>query len=242
MLGSEGPPERVGFAATLRGMATGQVGIGMKRHFLLMVAALALMGMSAMVVGPAGAVTRSQLQAKVLSLSNLPSGWRAENPSGGTDTYTGCLRTLHTSPKGVGSANAFYVHGNSAPAVGEVLANGDEALRRYQLLNKVLSTCKKLGGTEDGVQIKGTVSAISFPDVGTRSRAYAVSLSVGGLSISADVITFEVGEYAGELLFEDIGQPAIAQVVSFADEAVAKVEGKPVTPFKNTQNPSGHLN
>ena len=240
MLGSKGPPNWIGLAATLRQQV--RWGFNMKRLFPVMVTALVLMGMPAIVVARAGAVTRSQLQAKVLSLSNLPSGWRAENPSGGTDTYTGYLRTLHTSPKSVGSANAFYVHGNSAPAVGEVLGNGSEALRRYQLLNKVLSTCRKLGGTDDGVQIKGTVSAISFPDVGTRSRAYAISLSVGGIAISADVITFEVGEYAGELLFEDIGQPTIAQVVSFADEAVAKVEGKPVTPFKNTRNPSGTLN
>ena len=83
---------------------------------------------------------------------------------------------------------------------------------------------------------------MSFPDVGTRSRAYAVSISIGGIAIGADVITFEVGQYAGELLFEDIGQPKIAQVESFVDEAIAKIEGKPVTPFQNTPRPAGTLN
>jgi hypothetical protein len=69
-----------------------------------------------------------------------------------------------------------------------------------------------------------------------------VSISIGGIAIRADVITFEVGEYAGELLFEDIGQPKIAQVESFVDEAIAKIEGKPITPFQNTPSPRGNLN
>jgi hypothetical protein len=214
----------------------------MRRLLPVIVIALVLMGIPAVVAAPAGALTRSQLKAKVLSLSNMPAGWRAENTSGGSDTYTGCLRALHTSPNSSGSVGAFYVNDDSVPAVGEVLANGSEALRRYQLLNKVLSSCKKLGGTDAGVHITGTVSAISFPDVGTRSRAYAISLRVRGIAIGADVITFEVGQYAGELLYEDIGQPSITQVEGFVDEAVAKIEGKPITPPQNTENPAGALN
>jgi hypothetical protein len=213
-----------------------------RRLFALLATALILMGLPAVVAAPAGALTRSQLKAKVLSLSNLPAGWKAENPSGGGGTYTGCLRNLHASPNSSDPADAFFIDGDSAPAVGEVLASGSEATRRYQVLNKVLSACKKLGGTEGGAQIKGTVGAMSFPDVGTRSRAYAVSISIGGIAIHADVIAFEVGEYAGELLFEDIGQPKIAQVESFVDEAIGKIEGKPIRPFQNTPRPTGNLN
>ena len=214
----------------------------MRRLYSVIVTALVLMGITAAVATPAGAVTRSQIQAKVLSLANMPAGWRAENPSGGSDTYTGCLRTIHPSANSSAAAHAFYVNHDSVPTVGEVLANGSKALRGYRVWNKVLSTCKKLGGTASGVHITGTVSAISFPAVGTRSRAYAISLSAGGIAIDVDVITFEVGKYAGELLYEDIGQPNIAQVKGFVDESIAKIEGKPTTPPQNVDTPAGNLN
>ena len=117
-------------------------GSTMRRLFPVMVTALVLLGMPAVVATPAGAVTRSQLKVKLLSLSNLPAGWRAENPSGGSDTYTGCLRNLHSSPRSSVIADAFYVDGDSAPAVGEALADGSEAMRRYHVLNKVLSAVR----------------------------------------------------------------------------------------------------
>ena len=70
---------------------------------------------------------------------------------------------------------------------------------------------------------------MSFPTVGNRSSAYALSLQIQGITVGADVVVFQTGMVIGEVVHEDFGTPDAGPVQAFVTEAVNKVEGKPTT-------------
>jgi hypothetical protein len=186
-------------------------------------------GIVATTTVPSAAVTKSQVKAKTLSLSDMPTGWSVDNSSSGGVTTSGCLHALKTSAKSVVRVSAAYDDG-STPAVQEVLEVGRGASARYREFNKELSGCKSISFTSNGQTISGTVGAMSFPEVGSRSTAFSITLTVQGINIGVDYVIFEVGQYAGAVGYEDIGQPDVTQVHEFVTEAINKIEGKPTTP------------
>jgi hypothetical protein len=70
---------------------------------------------------------------------------------------------------------------------------------------------------------------MSFPTVGDRSSAYAISLQIQGITAGVDVVVFQTGKIIGEVVYEDFGTPDPAQLQAFVTEAVNKVEGKPIS-------------
>lgn len=216
----------------------------MKRSLVTVVATFVIIGSIVTGATQASAVTSAQLKAKVLSLSNMPAGWIVDNAGGGNVTYTGCMKVLHAPQKGVegvATAEALYADG-SARAFGEFLVGGRGASARFQEVNRVFGHCKEIDGTVGGVRVTGSVDAMSFPAVGSASSAYSASVTVEGFSIEADVVVFEVGRYAGEIVYEDVGQPDIVQVEGFVNEAVAKIEGKPTITPNNVASAGGTFN
>ncbi|MGO8863277.1 MAG: hypothetical protein ACLQRH_21310 [Acidimicrobiales bacterium] len=159
----------------------------MNRSLATVAAILVIAGSIVTGAAQAGAMTNAQAQAKVLSLSNMPAGWIVDNASGGNDTYTGCMKILHTQPQGVAMAGALYVDG-SVPALGEILAGGKGASARFNEVNRVFGHCKTLGATVGGQSVTGTVQSMSFPEVGNASGAYSASLTIKGFTLEADVV------------------------------------------------------
>jgi hypothetical protein len=70
---------------------------------------------------------------------------------------------------------------------------------------------------------------MSFPTIGSQSAAYSVSISVQGVTAGLDIVAFKVGQYIGDVLYEDLGTPDLNQFKAFVTEAVNKIEGKPTT-------------
>jgi hypothetical protein len=70
---------------------------------------------------------------------------------------------------------------------------------------------------------------MSFPTVGNRSSAYAITLQIQGITVGADVVVFQTGKVIGEVVYEDVGTPDSGRLQAFVAEAVNKVEGKPTT-------------
>jgi hypothetical protein len=179
---------------------------------------------------PAGATTKAQLQSKLLSLSNLPSGWVADNSPSAAGTTSGCLAGVKKAPKSETRATVSFVNGQM-PELAEVLVTGHDNLAAYNRLNGDLAKCKQFTVTSNGQSITFTVGAMSFPAVGDESSAYQVSFSEMGLNGAADFVLFRVGSIAGVVEYADIGQPDPTQVQAYVTEAVDKVEDKAtVTP------------
>jgi hypothetical protein len=196
------------------------------RFTLIVLGALVLIASAA----PAGAITKGQVKARALSLSNMPTGWSVDNSANSSSNGIPCLKPLKTPAKKEAKITVSYADG-SLPAVQEVVAAGPGESSRYKALNHALAKCKTFSYSTGGQKISGNIGAMSFPAVGSHSSAYAISINAQGETAGADVVLFESGPYVGALLYEDLGTPDPSQAQAFVEEAVAKVEGKPaVTP------------
>jgi hypothetical protein len=179
---------------------------------------------------PAGAASKTEVKARVLSLSNMPAGWSIDHTSGSSGEIA-CLNRIKAPHKGEVKATVSYRDG-SFPGFQEVVVASSQEDKSYTTIVKCLSACRNFHYTaDDGLKITGTISAMSFPAVGTRSSAFALDITVQGVTAGADVVIFEAGRYEGAVIYENLGNPDPSQAQAFIKEAVAKVEGKPaVTP------------
>ena len=178
---------------------------------------------------PAGALSPAQLQAKTLSISNFPTGWSVDNSSSSGTSAISCLKGLQSSFKHEVKASVKYTDGN-VPALQETIETGPGISARLTKFETALGSCKGISATtSEGHTITGSVGAMSFPTVGDRSSAYALSLQIQGITVGADVVVFQTGKVIGEVIYEDLGTPDAGQVQAFVSEAVNKVEGKPTT-------------
>jgi hypothetical protein len=205
----------------------------MKRRIplgLLIASALSLLvGLPA----AAGGISKSEVQSKALSLSNMPTGWSVDNSaaSGGLSSGSGCLSALAAlkkPAKSVIKSEVYYTDG-TLPSLQETVEAGNGAADRYAKYLKTLNHCTTLSFSAGGQKVTGTVGAMSFPPIGNSSRAYAINFDVEGQTIGLDVVFFRAGEYDGDLAYEDYS-PDTSTMQAFATEAVDKIEGKAVTP------------
>jgi hypothetical protein len=188
-------------------------------------------GLAGSVAAPVGATTKSQLQGETLSLSNMPTGWSVENSATGTGTdLAGCLqglRALGLPAKGIARANVTY-HRHTVPAFEETLESGKGALPRYERYLRILETCKQVSvTTSKGIQVSGSVKAMTFPTVGSSSSAFALDWSAEGVNVGTDIVMFRAGQVDGRIAYGDYS-PDRATLQALVTAAVDKVEGKPV--------------
>ena len=84
------------------------------------------------------------------------------------------------------------------PEVDEVLATGPGAVKGYNTLTNALSHCTSYTVSSGGTTGTVTVGAMSYPPVGRRSSAaYALTISVDGISASGDIVLFRAGAVFG---------------------------------------------
>ena len=74
-------------------------------------------------------------------------------------------------------------------------------------INHALAKCGHFTVASGGQTINGTVGAMSFPQQGAQSNAYAVNITVQGVNAGADLVLFRVGSMLGEVIYEDLGTP-----------------------------------
>ena len=191
---------------------------------------LAVLLLLGVVASPAGAISQPQLKGKTLSLGDMPAGWSVDPATGRGATATGCLHTLKLTAKHDVKVLVQY-HNGTAPVLGEVLEGGPGAAGRFRSMASTLAKCKRVTVTNSstGETANGTIEAMSFPRVGTKSFAYAANIDVQGFTIGLSVVGFSDRNLAGAVLLEDLGKPDTAMLQSFVTEAVDKIEGKTVT-------------
>ena len=132
---------------------------------------------------PAAATTKTELRSKLLSLSNLPTGWTVDNSSsgGGGAVSGGCLAGVKHAPKSETKVSVAFENGQ-LPDLQEELVTGHGASTAYNRLNHVLAGCKHFTVSSDGQTLALTVGAMSFPPVGSESSAYGVTMTVKGIN------------------------------------------------------------
>jgi hypothetical protein len=204
-------------------------GEGTVRRVAGLTASLALLIAIAGAV-PAGAVSKAQLRAKALSLSNFPIGWSVDSStSGGAVSRPACLQGFTSSFPHEVKVTVAYTHGSS-PALQETLESGPGIDARYAAFKKELDGCKEIRLTSGGQTISGTVGAMSFPPVGSRSSAWAMTLTTQGVTVGVDLVLFQAGPIIGDVVYEDPSTPDTVELQVFVTEAVNKIEGKGTIP------------
>jgi hypothetical protein len=174
----------------------------------------------------AGAITKSQLQSKALSISNVPAGWSVHNSStgGGSVECPGAIR--HVIPAHDTKIEVGYTDGQFH-ALYEDLVAGNDIPSVLANIERDFALCKRFTETKDGQTGTLTVSRLSFPTVGDESVAYSDVLSSRGIDVGADVVFFRVGDILCALTYADSGKPDMNSLHGFVTEALDKIEGRP---------------
>lgn len=169
--------------------------------------------------------TRS-LKSQLLTVSELPIGWADDNSSDNSDNSDAprCVRnlksTFHTSSR----AERRFVKGTDIPTLQQSLGYfGASAAATYKAGAAILNRCKDVSFTSDGHRITGSIGALSFPKLGEQSAAWQLVLSTQGVTLGVHVVLVQKGSELTELLYGDVGTPDLAEVMSLARKAVAKM-------------------
>jgi hypothetical protein len=102
----------------------------------------------------------------------LPAGWSIDNSniSGGA-TSSGCLKNLKVTGKHDVKVTVAFQDGSEVPAFKEDVETGPSAKKTYRKFTTALASCKRINFSYQGQAYNGTVGAMSYPKVGSKSTA-----------------------------------------------------------------------
>lgn len=173
-------------------------------------------------VGAASKITKAELKSKLITVAQLPSGWSVDNSSSSGSTGGGCFaNTNHIEARGGDIETSASFENGNLPDFNEELAGGRSLSTNFTKIEDYLNGCKKASITDSGTRYSGTIGAMSFPTVGSRSAAYQVSFRIKGLTLGIDIVLFQAtSSIGGVLLYGDLGQPDTGQLENFAKLAL----------------------
>ena len=168
--------------------------------------------------------TKPNAKARILRISDMPSGWTVDNSSNATTDPPTCLSGLKGTPKGGTRASVSFNQGGSTPDFAEVLVTGPSEAARFKAVNAALAKCKSFSFSSQGTTYGGSVGAMSLPKVGDKSSAYTMSLSVKGIKVGIDFVLFKAGPYYAVIEYADLGSPQVTQLQHLVNLAVTKAQ------------------
>lgn len=192
--------------------------------------------LAAVLSGCAGGAATSPLHRRLLSLSDLPTGWSksSASPQSVQLDSAPCFSSLSKNPKGVTFEGEAFVQGTAIPNLAEVLASGPQARQYWQSLDRSLAVCRTATLDIEGTKVQAAVQPVILPPVGQSSSAYALDFTVSGIHFQSDLVVFQTEAYDGYLSYSDLGIPSTATVAAFAGAAVTKVENGSTVPVPDT--------
>lgn len=168
------------------------------------------------------------LQAELLTVSDLPTGWSVDNsPSNtSTDTTPACLKDASKLPEATSKAEVSFKKGTGVPIFSQKLAYfaaSGGAQAQFNQADAILGKCKDISFQSDGQTYKGSIGALSFPKYEDGSSAYTVEVSTHGFVFGLYVLYVWKGSRLMLLTYADLGTPSVEEFKSFADKAYAKL-------------------
>lgn len=160
----------------------------------------------------------------LLTVNQMPIGWSIDDTPG---SGIGCLsRSLEAAGiKETGDAEVTFAYNASIPEFQEKLATyAVSASRVFSKVVATLDTCKTVAGTASGQKVTGTVGAMSFPRYGAQSAAWAVNLTIGGVTIGEDILVVREGTLLAGFVEANYGSPNLTQFQGFIRKALAKLD------------------
>jgi hypothetical protein len=181
------------------------------------------------------------LKSRLLSVTDLPTGWTVTyhtgHSKGGGVSSSRCLSGFPKGPTHFKKARISFTQ-RQTTVLGENIATGHGVLALLHLFNRQVRACHGVTLKNTGKTLHMTIAPMSFPKISPTSNAYALSASEFGFSFGFDVVSFRAGNCVGYLLYGGLGSPDVTTFLAFAKEAVAKAEGKHVSPPSTMPGPS----
>jgi hypothetical protein len=183
-----------------------------------MVASMTLVG-----VGPAGAVTLTQLRADALSVRQMPAGWFAHAPA--QDPRLGCLTGL-LEPARVKETHyleVYYVAKNDLPFVVETLTTYASASSAFTRIAAAIARCRSISGVMDGYHVTGTVRPVTLGRFANASVVYAITVKGTRYTVPSYYAIFRKGTVIAAVLETNYPAVSVSQFLGFVRAAVAKI-------------------
>jgi len=184
-------------------------------------------GVRAAASDPAGKPTASDLKRQLLTLADLPAGWKVDNSDDGSDDNSdepSCMKSMDSVPDPKPEADVAFVQGGGFPLMAETVGYvGDRGEHYMSLASTAFDGCTNVSLKADGDTMHGTIAAIAFPKLGDDLRAWRMSFTVQGIPFDFDVVLARKGS---ELLiagYADLGSPDVSELESFTRKALAKM-------------------
>lgn len=185
-------------------------------------------GVRAAASDPAGKPTAADLKRQLLTLADLPAGWKVDNSKdSGNDSSDepSCMKSLDSVPDPKPEAGITFVQGAGFPLIGETLVYGGDAGEHYMsFARNAFDGCRNVSLKSNGEMMRGTIAAIAFPKLGADDlRAWRMSFTVQGIPFDFDVVLARKG---AELLmggYADLGSPDVGELESVTGKAIAKM-------------------
>ena len=165
------------------------------------------------------------LEAQLLSVADLPTGWAVDNSSDPDTAAPSCLKQAKAITDTPHSVRAEFVKGTDVPTLSDSIGyydSSDNAEHKFTAAAQVLTSCKDVSFDSDGTHVTGTVGALSFPKIGDRSAAWRFTFDAGGQSFGAIEVLIQKDKELEILGLVDI-EPSVDELETLCQTAVAKL-------------------
>lgn len=159
-----------------------------------------------------------------MSLRDLPAGWSVPNSSSGSVREPDCFAAAQRTSGAAADQSATFAK-SQLPVLIENLGYypGRSAASNFTASAAALSSCKQVTFSAGGATLTGTVQAMSFPTLGDESRAYDVTLSGYGFTLSIQIVLARKGHELLIVAYADQGAPDRGSFARFANVAFGKL-------------------
>jgi hypothetical protein len=172
---------------------------------------------------PAGALNKTQLQAKTLSLTDLPTGWKVDHSTGSGVSGSGCFKGLGKVSKGTARVAVAFTSGQF-PLIQETLESGKGSVARFNAYRHELANCTHVNLHVGGQTIRATIHPVTFATGVPGSSTYTISFSVQGQAFGFDEVLLHIGKVVASVGWANTGAPDPSQMQSILTTAIAKIK------------------
>jgi hypothetical protein len=170
--------------------------------------------------------TAADVKSQLLTVADLPAGWKVDNSKGGNDNSgePSCLAGMDAMADPEPAADITFVQADGIPMLIENIGYvGDSAKRYMSAATEALDGCTDVSFNADGDTLRGTVSSLTFPQLGDEARAWRMAFTVQGIAFDFDLAFVRKGSELLMIGYANLGMRPPAELELFATRALAKM-------------------
>ena len=167
------------------------------------------------------------LNATLLTLKDMPTGFTPDTSSPTGDDDSGCEPLDKADAGEQSGVEASFTKGDFGPFIEQSLAQLpiDRAQRSMDQLATVLDKCRTITDVnEDGTKIRFRLSGLSFPRIGDDTFAFRMKADSNGFTMNADVVAIRRGGVLTLIVHLGLGAIDSALTEKIARKALTKID------------------